>query len=160
MKIAIGADHGGYKLKNKIIKFLQAKGFAVADLGTHSSKRCDYPPIGVKVASSVAQGIFSRAILICKTGIGFSIVANRLPGVRAALCQSKQQAILSRQHNNANVLVLAANYLSARKATAMVETWLQTGFSGGRHARRIRQITNIKKRILRSRSAPGLSGGC
>lgn len=159
MKIAIGADHGGYKLKNKIITFLEGKSCVVADLGTHSPKRCDYPPIGFKVASSVAQGVFSRAILICKTGLGFSIVANRLPGVRAALCLSKQQAILSRQHNNANVLVLAANYLSTQKASAIVEAWLKTGFSGGRHGRRVRQITNIEKKISRSRSDGFLKKG-
>ena len=147
MKIAIGADHGGFRLKNKIIKFLEGRGYLVADLGTHSPKRCDYPPIGLKVASSVARGVFPRAILICKTGIGFSIVANKLPGIRAALCLSRQQAVLSRQHNNANVLALAANYLSGEKACQIVDLWLKTEFAGARHARRVRQIGNIEKRF-------------
>jgi len=150
MRIAIGADHGGFRLKNKIIKFLESRGYVVADLGTHTLKPCDYPAIGYKVAASVSGGIFSRGIMICKTGIGFSIVANKLPGIRAALCLSKQQARFSRQHNNANVLVLAANYLSLNKACQIVDLWLKTEFSGARHARRVRQITNIEKKVLRS----------
>lgn len=147
MKIAVGADHGGYKLKNKLIKFLEAGGHLVADLGTHSPRRCDYPPIGYKVARSVAGGIFSRGILICKTGIGFSIVANKVPQVRAALCLSKLQARRSREHNNANVLCLAANYLSLKKASGIVEVWLNTDFSGARHAKRVKQISNIERRV-------------
>ncbi|MBL7085427.1 MAG: ribose 5-phosphate isomerase B [Candidatus Omnitrophica bacterium] len=147
MKIVLGADHGGYRLKNKLIKFLEARDYGVADLGTHNSKRCDYPPVGYKVTASVSQGMFSRGILICKTGIGFSIVANKLPGIRAALCLSKSQAIFSRQHNNANVLCLAANYLSFAKACDIVDAWLKTEFSGARHARRVRQIGNIEKKI-------------
>ena len=147
MKIVIGADHGGYKLKNKLVKFLETQAHLVADLGTHSSKRCDYPAIGRKVAVSVSGGSFTRGILICKTGIGFSIVANKFPGVRAALCLTKHQARLSRQHNNANILALAANYLSFKKASEIVEVWLKTEFSGGRHARRVRQITSIEKKI-------------
>ncbi|MBL7084942.1 MAG: ribose 5-phosphate isomerase B [Candidatus Omnitrophica bacterium] len=150
MKIAIGADHGGYRLKNKLVKFLEGRGHVVADLGTHSPKRCDYPAIGYKVAASVAQGLFSRGILVCKTGIGFSIVANKLPGIRAALCLTKLQARRSREHNNANVLALAGNYLSLKKACEIVDVWLSTEFSGGRHARRVRQISNIEKRIAHS----------
>lgn len=147
MKIAIGADHGGFRLKNRLIKFLEGRGYVVADLGTHSPKRCDYPPIGYKVAATVSQGQFYRGILICKTGIGFSIVANKLPGIRAALCQTPLQARRSRQHNNANVLALAADYLSLKKACEIVDVWLATEFSGGRHARRVRQIGNIERRI-------------
>lgn len=147
MKIVIGADHGGYRLKNKLIKFLEARGYVIADLGTHSLKRCDYPPIGYKVAASVSQGLFSRGILICKTGIGFSIVANKLSGVRAALCLGRQQAYLSRQHNDANILTLAANYSGFKKTCEIVEVWLKTEFSGGRHAKRVRQIGNIERKI-------------
>lgn len=148
MKIAIGADHAGFRLKSKLIKFLEAHGYGVADLGTHSPERCDYPAVGYKVAASVSGGQFCRGILICKTGIGFSIVANKLPGIRAALCLSKQQARLSRQHNNANVLVLSANYLSLKKACELVEVWLKTEFSARpRHARRVRQIANIEKKL-------------
>ncbi len=147
MKIAIGADHGGYLLKNKLIKFLERRSCVVADLGTHSLKRCDYPPIGYKVAASVSEGQFYRGILICKTGIGFSIVANKLPGIRAALCLTKKQAQLSREHNNANMLCLAANFLSFKKTCEIVDVWLKTEFSGGRHARRVRQISNIERKI-------------
>ena len=148
MKIAIGADHGGYKLKNKLLKFLEAGGHVVADLGTHSSARCDYPPIGYKVAFSVSSGQFYRGILICKSGIGSSIVANKLPGIRAALCLTKLQARRSREHNDANVLALAANYLSLKKACEIVDVWLKTEFSAEpRHARRVRQIGNIERKI-------------
>ena len=148
MKIAIGADHGGYKLKNKLVKFLEAGGHVVADLGTHSSARCDYPPISYKVARSVAQGLFSRGILLCKTGIGSSIVANKLPGIRAALCLTKLQACRSREHNNANVLALAASYLGLKKACEIVDVWLKTEFSAEpRHAKRVRQIRNIERKI-------------
>lgn len=147
MKIALGADHGGYLLKNKLIKFLERCGCVVADLGTHSPDACDYPPIGYKVAASVSEGQFYRGILICKTGIGFSIVANKLPGIRAALCLTKKQAQLSREHNNANMLCLAANFLSFKKACEIVDVWLKTEFSAGRHAKRVRQIVNIERRI-------------
>ena len=147
MKIAIGADHGGFNLKNKLVKFLKKKGHLVADLGTHTAARCDYPAIAYKVASSVSERIFPRGICICKTGIGFSIATNKLPGVRAALCLTKLQARRSREHNNANILCLSGNYLSLKKASAIVEVWLGTEFSGGRHARRVRQITNIEKKI-------------
>ena len=148
MKIAIGADHGGYKLKTKLIKFLEGRGQVIADLGTHSAKRCDYPAIGYKVAASVAGGQFPRGILICKTGIGFSVVANKVGGIRAALCSSPIQARLSRQHNNANVLCLAGNYLTFKKACEIVRVWLETEFSArSRHGRRVRQIGNIEKKI-------------
>lgn len=147
MKIAIGADHGGYRLKNKLIKFLESKGFAVADLGTHTLKSCDYPAVGFKVASGVAAGQFSRGILICKSGIGFSIVANKVYGIRAALCQSKLQARRSRQHNDANILALSANYLSFKQACQIVDVWLKTEFLGGRHGRRVRQIAKLEKRM-------------
>jgi len=147
MRIAIGADHGGFRLKNKLVKFLEARGYVVADLGTHSPDSCDYPLIGYKVAASVSQGQFCRGILVCKTGIGLSIVANKLPGIRAALCLTELQARRSRQHNNANCLALSANYLSVKKACGIVSVWLATEFSGGRHGRRVRQIGNIERKI-------------
>ncbi|MCQ9207920.1 MAG: ribose 5-phosphate isomerase B [Omnitrophica bacterium] len=150
MKIAIGADHGGYKLKSKLIKFLKGRSYLVADLGTHDLKRCDYPAIGYKVAASVSSGSFQRGILICKTGIGFSIVANKLAGIRAALCLSALQAQRSREHNNANVLCLSANYLNLKQATKIVDRWLKTEFSGGRHARRVRQIGNIERKAKKA----------
>lgn len=147
MKIAIGADHGGYQLKKKLIKFLEKKGHVVADLGTHSVRPCDYPAIGYKVAACVANGLFSRGILICKSGIGLCIVANKVPKVRAALCATRPQAKSSREHNNANILCLAGSYLSAKKACDIVDIWLKTDFAGGRHARRVRQISNIERKL-------------
>ncbi len=152
MKIALGADHGGYVLKNKLIKFLEGRGHVVADLGTHSAKSCDYPPVGYKVASSVSLGLFSRGILICKTGIGLAIVANKIPGIRAALCYTVAQARKSRAHNNANVLCLAGSYISFKKACAIVEAWLHTDFAGGRHARRVRQIAQIERKVQNLKS--------
>ncbi len=151
MKIALGADHGGYNLKNKLVKYLETLGHEVADLGTHSAESCDYPYIGCKVAMSVAQGQFSRGILICKSGIGFSIVANKVPGIRAALCLTKLQARRSRQHNDANVLALSANYLSFSKAAAIAAVWLKTDFAGGRHERRVKQISEIENKIYKRR---------
>ncbi|MBN2097224.1 MAG: ribose 5-phosphate isomerase B [Candidatus Omnitrophica bacterium] len=147
MKIAIGADHGGYNLKNKLVEFLQDRGYLIADLGTDSPKRCDYPLIGYQLARSVANGEFTRGILICKTGIGFSMVANKVPGVRAALCLTNLQARMSREHNNANVLCLAGSLLSFQKASQIVQVWLKTDFAGGRHARRVRQISNIENKV-------------
>jgi len=149
MKIVIGADHGGYKLKAKLITFLEKKGHLVADLGTHSQKSCDYPAIGYKVAKSVANGVFERGILVCKSGIGFSIVANKVKGVRAALCASVIAARRSREHNNANVLCLAGSYLSIKKAMSLVDLWLRSEFEGGRHARRVRQITSIERKACK-----------
>lgn len=154
MKIAIGADHGGYRLKNKLLSYLRGQGYIVVDLGAYSPQRCDYPPVAQKVAAGISQRLFSRGILICKSGIGFSVVANKFPGIRAALCLSRQQARSSRQHNNANILVLAANYLSAERARKIVDVWLTTEFSGGRHRRRVRQIAAIEKRIQSAKWSP------
>lgn len=145
MKIVLGCDHGGFQLKKKIIKFLQAKGYRLADLGSHSAQSCDYPLIGKRVAQAVSRGKFERGILICKTGIGFAIVANKVPKVRAALCRSKRDARLSREHNDANVLVLGANFTKTQPAKEILEVWLKTAFKGGRHARRVRQIAKMEK---------------
>ncbi len=151
MKIVLGCDHGGYQLKKRIIRFLEAKGYELADLGTHSAQSCDYPGIGWRVAQAVSEGAFERGILVCKTGIGFSIVANKVPKVRAALCRSKLDAKLSREHNDANVLALGANFTKEQEAKDIVEVWLKTPFQGGRHTRRIRQIARIERRVLRGK---------
>ena len=146
-KIAIGADHGGFELKAKLVAALQAKGFEVADLGTHSDEPCDYPLIGEKVALAVAQGTFDRGILLCKSGIGIAIAANKVPGIRAAVCNDLFDAQHSREHNDANVLVLGAEKCAADKAVKIMLVWLGTAFeAGGRHERRVRQITDIEKR--------------
>lgn len=151
MKIVLGCDHGGYELKKRIIKFLQAKGYQPADLGTHSAQSCDYPLIGKRVAQAVSKGKFERGVLICKTGIGLAIVANKVPKVRAALCRSKKDARLSREHNDANVLVLGANFTRTQQAKEILEIWLKTAFKVGRHARRVRQIARMERRVLRDK---------
>ena len=151
-RVAIGADHGGFALKAKLITLLQSKGYEVADLGTHSSDPCDYPLIGYKVASAVAGGAFDRGILLCKSGIGIAIAANKVPGIRAAVCTDVFDAERSRLHNDANVLVLGAEKMSPTAARRIVERWFATPFeSGGRHERRVRQIATIERHMFRSR---------
>ena len=151
-RVAIGADHGGFALKATLIPLLQAKGLEVADLGTHSPEPCDYPQIGYKVASAVAQRQFDRGILLCKSGIGIAIAANKVPGIRAAACSDSFDAQRSRSHNDANILVLGAEKLRDAQAKRILETWLSTPFeSGGRHERRVRQIAAIERTILRKR---------
>jgi len=145
MKIAIGADHGGYELKESLIKFLKKKGHMVKDFGTFSKEPCDYPPIGYKVARSIGKGLYKRGILVCKTGIGMAIVANKARAARAALCDRVDIARSSREHNDANVLVFAANIVSASQARKITSVWLSTKATGGRHSRRVRQIKNIDK---------------
>lgn len=149
-RVAIGADHGGYRLKAKLVGLLQAQGLEVADLGTHSPAPCDYPQIGYKVASAVAQGRFDRGILLCKSGIGIAIVANKVPGIRAGACGDVFDAKRSRRHNNTNVLVMGAEKLSESQTRRILQTWLTTPFeAGGRHERRVRQIRAIEARILK-----------
>ncbi len=145
MRIAIGADHGGYKLKTHLAEFLKKKGHSVKDFGTFSEESCDYPVIGYNVGKAVGRKKFARGILICKTGIGMSIVANKARGVRAALCDRIDIARSSRQHNDTNVLVLAANIVSSRKAKQIVGVWLSTRALGSRHRRRVDQMKKIDK---------------
>lgn len=145
MKIAIGADHGGYRLKEALIKFLNKKGYKVKDFGTFSEEACDYPLIGYEVAKVVGAKKFSRGILICKTGIGMSMVANKVKGARAALCHRIDIARSSREHNDSNVLALAANVVSVRNAKKILDVWLSTRALGGRHRRRVEQIREIEK---------------
>jgi ribose 5-phosphate isomerase B len=145
MKIAIGADHGGFRLKEGLVDFLRKKGHAVKDFGTFSEEGCDYPLVGYEVAKAVGGKEFSRGILICKTGIGMSIVANKVKGVRAALCDSVEIAGSSREHNDANILVFAANIVPIVKARKILEAWLFTKALGGRHRRRVEQIKKIER---------------
>jgi ribose 5-phosphate isomerase B len=156
-RIAVGADHGGFELKAALVALLRSKGLEVADLGTHSAQPCDYPGIGCKVAASVASGRFDRGVLLCKSGIGIAIAANKVPGIRAAVCGDVFDAERSRAHNDANVLVLGAEKLSRPRAKRILEAWLATPFeSGGRHERRVRQIAAIEREFLkRGRGAGG-----
>ncbi len=152
-KIAIASDHAGLDLKNKIIKFLQEAGQPVSDLGTHNRDSVDYPDYGIPVAQAVSEGKIDRGILICGTGIGMSIVANKFPGVRAALCYDPFTAKVSRLHNDANVLVLGERVLEEKTALEIVRLWLATAFDGGRHARRLAKIEEIEKN-MRQKNIP------
>lgn len=146
-KIVIGSDHGGYDLKERIIEFLADEKYPVKDMGTHSRNACDYPLIGFKVAKSVSEGKAERGILICKTGVGMTIIANKVRGVRAAACYDKDMAKSSREHNDCNILVLAANYTDIAKAKEILGIWLKAEAAGDRHERRVKQIKNIESKL-------------
>lgn len=154
MKIAVGSDHRGFVLKGKLIRFLQQNGFEVADLGVHrETPPSDYPDIAARLARRVAGGAFDRGLLICGTGIGMSIAANKIKGIRAARCASTRDARLCRQHNEANVLTLGGLTLSSKKAKAIVAIWLKTDAEGGRHRRRVRKIGNLERGLGKGDSA-------
>lgn len=141
--IIIGCDHAAYDLKEKIKRFIAEKDIQMEDVGTHSEDSVDYPDFGVKVASRVSNGEFERGILLCGSGIGMSMVANRFPHVRAALCSDLFSAIMSRRHNNSNILVLGARVIGDALALEMVNVWLQTAFDGGRHQARIDKFDHL-----------------
>lgn len=143
MKIAIGSDHGGFELKEKVIKHLLEKDIEVLDLGTNSTASVDYPEFGHAVGHAVVEGKADLGIVICGTGIGISISANKVPGVRAGLCTNTTMAKLTRQHNNANVLAMGARIVGDVLALDMVDTFISTPFEGGRHERRIENIEKI-----------------
>ncbi len=141
MRVVIGSDHAGYGLKEEIKKHLNEKGgYSVKDVGAFSKEPVDYPLIGHELAKHIAEGKFSRGILICGSGIGMSMVANRHRNVRAALCHNLYTVRLSREHNDANVLVLGARVLGVGLALEMVGLFLSTDFEGGRHLRRVKEI--------------------
>ncbi len=147
MKIFIGADHRGYKLKKEIIKFLVSKlGQKVVDLGIYQDRvTCDYPKIAYKVGKEVVKSKNNLGVLVCMTGIGQSIAANKIRGVYAALCYTKKAAAFARQHNNANVLVLGARFVKRKEISKIIKAWLDARFEGGRHLRRVNQIKEIEK---------------
>ncbi len=140
MKIALGSDHAGFQLKEALKEYLCQKAIEISDVGTHSADAVDYPDFGWAVARMVAAGMVDRGILICGSGIGMSIVANRVPGVRAALCTDEATARLSRLHNDANILVLAGRTTDITRARRILDVWLETDFEGGRHQKRLRKI--------------------
>ena len=144
--IAIGSDHGGYALKERIKKHLDELGLAYRDYGTDSEASCDYPIYGEAVARAVAGGEAERGIVICGTGIGISISANKVKGIRAALCGDCYSAEYTRRHNDANVLALGARVLGEGLAEKIVDTFLSTDFEGGRHARRVALISALEER--------------
>jgi len=148
VKLAIGADHGGVELKQEIVKFLQSiKNIEVSDHGTTTRDSVDYPDYGRTVSEAVSQGTVDRGILICGTGIGMSIVANRFPRVRAALCHDNFTARMSRLHNDANVLVMGERVIGRGVALDIVKAWLETEFEGSRHQRRLDKIREIETSI-------------
>lgn len=138
--IIIGSDHAGYELKEKIKSFVAERGIKLEDVGTYSEDSVDYPDFGIKVAYSVSEGIFKRGILICGSGIGMSMVANRFRNVRAALCNDLFSAIMCRRHNNANILVMGGRIVGEALAMEIVNAWLETEFDGGRHQGRIDKL--------------------
>ncbi len=145
MKISLGADHGGFELKEAIKTWLLEKGYDVEDKGTYSIESCDYPDYAKAVALDVATGKSDRGILVCGTGIGVSIGANKVRGIRAALCGDTFSARMSRLHNNANILALGQRVVGAGLALDIVEIWLSTSFEGGRHSTRVDKLMEIEQ---------------
>jgi ribose 5-phosphate isomerase B len=144
MKIAIASDHRGFAIKGKIVAMITELGHQALDMGTDTPDSVDYPDYGAKVAQAISLGEADRGILICGTGMGMCITANKFPGVRACSCHDDLTAEMSRRHNDANVLCLSADLLGDRLVNRMVELWLRTEFEGGRHARRIEKIGRIE----------------
>jgi ribose 5-phosphate isomerase B len=146
MKIAIAADHRGHAAKERIAILLGEMGHEVMDMGAENAKSCDYPDVAWPASKAVSEGKAQRGILICGSGIGMSICANKVPGIRAALCHDELTAELSRRHNNANVLCLASDVMGEELMRRIVSNWLRTEFeSNGRHARRVEKISWIEK---------------
>jgi len=144
--IVIGSDHGGLNLKAALFSYLQRRGFTVSDAGTNSEASVDYPDFGQKVAEMVVAGEAELGILICGTGIGMSIAANKVPGIRAALVTDVFMARMAKEHNNANILVLGGRVLDEQKACDLVGAWLDAAFEGGRHQGRLDKISEIEKK--------------
>ncbi len=148
MKIFIGADHRGFDLKKKVNAYLKSKGFEVVDCGVSTEGvECDYPQISFDVATQVVKNPGSRGILLCMTGIGHSICANKIPGALAALVYNQEAAALCRQHNNSNILVLGSKFVDEKTMIEIIDIWLTTAFEGGRHQRRVDAIHAIEKRF-------------
>lgn len=150
MMIAIGSDHGGLSLKEALKKLLAERGISFEDCGTDNGDSVDYPDFGVKVARKVSSGEVEKGILVCGTGIGMSIVANKFPRVRAALVTDSFMAQMAKEHNNANILVLGGRVLDENAARTMVATWLDATFEGGRHQARLVKIEEIEKELRKS----------
>ena len=144
MRIALGSDHGGYALKCRIKEHLEDRGYECVDFGCHSLESCDYPDFGEAAARAVAAGDCSRGIVICTTGIGISMAANKVGGIRCAHCADTVEARLTREHNDANMLAIGAGFTGPMLAKKMVEVFLTTEFEGGRHARRVGKLDAIQ----------------
>lgn len=150
MRIAIGSDHAGFDLKGEIAAWLERQQYSVMDYGAYSRESVDYPDLAVQVAAAVASGNHDLGILVCSTGIGMSIAANKVPGVRAGLCVTAAQGRLTREHNDANVLCLGQSAVSVAEALQIVAAFLKADFEGGRHARRVNKIHDLDRAPARS----------
>lgn len=146
MKIAIGSDHVGYPLKLKISEYLEAQGHQVHDYGTNSEERTDYPIYGKRVADAVAGGEYERGVLICGTGVGISITANKVDGIQAVVCSEPYSARLARSHNNANILAFGARVVGQSMAEMILDEFLKTEFEGGRHQNRLDMIRDVERK--------------
>ena len=144
MKIALGCDHGGLDLKEKVKAHLEARGFKIQDCGTYTTDSCDYPDFGAAAARAVANGDCERGIVICTTGIGISIAANKVKGIRCALLSDLMSARMTRQHNDTNMMALGAAVVGPMLALQIVDTWLDTEFEGGRHQRRVDKLSALE----------------
>ncbi len=144
MLVAIGSDHGGFQLKEEIKKLLAEENIAFEDFGTHSAQSVDYPDIAQTVGEAVVSGQYTRGILICGTGIGISIAANKIKGIRAALCHDVFSAKMTREHNDTNILAMGERVIGPGLARMIVSTWLATEFVGGRHAARVEKISQLE----------------
>ena len=144
MKIALGSDHGGYALKCDIIQLLEKLGHTYKDFGCYSTESCDYPDFGEAAARAVASGEYDYGIVICTTGIGISIAANKVKGIRCAHCADSLEAEMTRRHNDANMMAIGAGFTGKNLAERMVEVFLSTDFEGGRHARRVEKLNAIQ----------------
>jgi ribose 5-phosphate isomerase B len=147
--VAVGADHAGYEAKQAVVAMLRAAGHRVTDMGTDSPASCDYPDYAERVAAVVSAGEADRGVLICATGIGMDVAANKFPGVRAAVVWDRATSELSRTHNDANVICLGARVLPLEELLDLVRYWLTAPFAGGRHQRRVDKITAIEQRTMR-----------
>jgi ribose 5-phosphate isomerase B len=145
MRVAIGADHAGFALKERVKQYLEARGHTVLDMGTHSTESTDYPPYAFQVAEAVRDGKADRGVLVCDSGNGIAIAANKVEGIRAALAINPRHAELSRRHNDANILVLGSMILPAEEEAPTLDAWFSAPFDGGRHARRVAQISDYER---------------
>jgi ribose 5-phosphate isomerase B len=150
--VALGADHAGFELKEALKAWLIEGGYQVLDFGTHSPESVDYPDYAVQVAEAVAAHKVERGVLVCGTGIGMAISANKMPGVRAALCSDLYTARMSREHNDANVLTLGGRLMGREMALDILRMWIETEFLGGRHQRRVDKIDELERRQARQRT--------
>jgi ribose 5-phosphate isomerase B len=148
MKIAIACDHRGYSVKQRIVAQIADRGHEVIDFGTDNPKACDYPDFAIPAAKSVALGQVDRGILIDGSGIGMSIIANKLPNIRAAICHDELTAEISRRHNNANILCFAADLLGDELIRRIIDAWLLTPFEQGRHSRRVEKLAGLERQLF------------